>query len=88
MTFIEDIFARLDAAGETVILRELRAGEIFSVSGREFMETVARARSFLASQGLKKGDRVALLAHNEIRWVAMDLAIIAEGLLVVPLYSR
>src|ERR1700733_12271191 len=52
------------------------------------MDLVARARTFLASKGLKKGDRVALLAHNEIRWIAMDLAIIAEGLLVVPLYSR
>jgi long-chain acyl-CoA synthetase len=37
---------------------------------------------------LKKGDRCALLAHNSIQWVAMDLAIMAEGLTVVPLYAR
>ncbi len=43
---------------------------------------------FLGSRGLKKGDRCALLAHNSIRWVAMDLAIMAEGLIVVPLYAR
>jgi long-chain acyl-CoA synthetase len=42
----------------------------------------------LASRGLKKGDRCALLAHNSVRWVAMDLAIMAEGLIVVPLYAR
>jgi long-chain acyl-CoA synthetase len=88
MTFIEDIFRQLDAAGDTIVLRELRSAECVSVSGCRFMDLVARARTFLASKGLKKGDRVALLAHNEIRWVAMDLAIIAEGLLVVPLYSR
>jgi long-chain acyl-CoA synthetase len=29
-----------------------------------------------------------LLAANSIRWVAMDLALMAEGLIVVPLYSR
>jgi long-subunit acyl-CoA synthetase (AMP-forming) len=37
---------------------------------------------------LKKGDRCALLAHNSMQWVAMDLAIMAEGLTVVPLYAR
>jgi long-chain acyl-CoA synthetase len=37
---------------------------------------------------LKAGDRCALLAANSIDWVAMDLAIMAEGLIVVPLYSR
>jgi long-chain acyl-CoA synthetase len=29
-----------------------------------------------------------LLAANSIRWVALDLALMAEGLIVVPLYSR
>jgi len=27
-----------------------------------------------------------LLAANSIRWVAMDLALMAEGLIVVPLF--
>ncbi len=29
-----------------------------------------------------------MLAPNSIRWVAMDLALMAEGLIVVPLYAR
>src|SRR5262249_30687688 len=33
-------------------------------------------------------DRCALLGANSIRWVATDLALMAEGLIVVPLYSR
>jgi long-chain acyl-CoA synthetase len=37
---------------------------------------------------LNKGDRCGLLAANSIRWVAVDLALMAEGLIVVPLYSR
>jgi long-chain acyl-CoA synthetase len=49
---------------------------------------VRKARTFIASKGLKKGERCGLLAVNSIRWVAMDLALMAEGLLVVPLYSR
>jgi long-chain acyl-CoA synthetase len=49
---------------------------------------VVRARTFLAAKNIPKGERCALLAPNSIRWVAMDLAIMAEGLIVVPLYAR
>jgi len=88
MNFLQEIFTRLDASPDTTILQELREGRIVSVTGSELLELVDKARSFLAAQRLKKGDRCALLAHNSIRWVAMDLAIMAEGLIVVPLYAR
>jgi long-chain acyl-CoA synthetase len=88
MNFLENIFSQLEAAGATNVLVELREGGNVTVNGRELLERIDKARSFLASKGLKKGDRCALLAPNSIDWVAMDLAIMAEGLLVVPLYSR
>jgi long-chain acyl-CoA synthetase len=49
---------------------------------------IRKARAFISARGLRKGDRCGLLAPNSIRWVAMDLALMAEGLIVVPLYSR
>ncbi len=52
------------------------------------MSLVKNARAFLARRGVKKGDRCALLAANSVQWVALDLAIIAEGGIVVPLYAR
>ena len=58
------------------------------VTGGELLKLISRARAFLAGKGLHQGDRCALLAQNSIRWVAMDLAIMAEGLIVVPLYAR
>src|SRR5271165_4396321 len=92
MSFLDDIFAQLEAAGATVVLQELRGAETQPVaslqSGRALLELVARARAFLAAKGLSRGDRCALLAHNSVGWVAMDLAIMAEGLIVVPLYAR
>ncbi|HUJ95667.1 MAG TPA: AMP-binding protein [Terriglobales bacterium] len=88
MTFVRDIFAELRTAGDAVILQEVHDGEVRSVSGRELLDLVRKARGFLAAQGLQKGDRCALLAHNSIRWAAVDLAIMAEGLIVVPLYAR
>jgi long-chain acyl-CoA synthetase len=86
--FIGGIFSQLQAAADTRILAEIRGGVVTGVTGSELLELVRKARTFIASKGLKKGDRCGLLAANSIRWVAMDLALMAEGLIVVPLYSR
>ena len=88
MNFLENIFEQLEAAGNTRVLQEIRDGQITGVTGHGLLEQVAEARAFLASKGLKKGDRCALLANNSILWVATDLAMMAEGLIVVPLYAR
>jgi len=86
--FIGEIFSQLQAVADTRILAEIREGEVTGVTGGELLELIRKARTFIASKGLKKGDRCGLLAPNSIRWVAMDLALMAEGLIVVPLYSR
>jgi long-chain acyl-CoA synthetase len=88
LPFIGDIFTQLRTAADTRVLAEIREGEITGVTGNELLELVRKARTFIASKNLKKGDRCGLLAANSIRWVAMDLALMAEGLIVVPLYSR
>ena len=71
-----------------MVLQEIRDGQITGVTGDELLEMIRKARTFLAGRGLNQGDRCALLAANSIRWVAMDLAIVAEGRIVVPLYFR
>jgi long-chain acyl-CoA synthetase len=88
MSFLEDIFARLDASADLPLLTELRESGPVPATGRQLGQMIAQAQAFLASRGLRKGDRCALLAANSIHWVAMDLAIMAGGLIVVPLYSR
>jgi len=88
MNFLENIFAQLDTANDTPVLEELRDGQPVPVKARELLNLVGQARAFVASRGLKQGDRCALLAPNSIQWVALDLAIMAEGVIVVPLYAR
>jgi long-chain acyl-CoA synthetase len=88
MSFLHDILARLERSGDQTVLQELLHGGISGVTGPELLSRVVRAREFIAAENLQKGDRVALLAANSIDWVAMDLAIMAEGLIVVPLYTR
>src|SRR5579863_3095683 len=88
MPFLGDIFAQLKAGADRTVLQEIRDGQTQGVTGAQLLELVAKARSFLASKGLKKGDRFGLLAANSLRWIAVDLAATAEGLIVVPLYFR
>jgi long-chain acyl-CoA synthetase len=88
MTFLENIFERLKQKAGEPVLREIREGKVRAASGDELLGMAQEARHFLVARGLKKGDRCALLGSNSIRWVALDLAMMAEGLVVVPLYSR
>ncbi|HWZ81132.1 MAG TPA: AMP-binding protein [Terriglobales bacterium] len=88
MTFLEQIFASLAQNRDMVVLQELRDGRVVPVTAQQLMSQISQGRSYLRRLRLKKGDRCALLAHNSTQWVAMDLAIMAEGLTVVPLYAR
>lgn len=86
--FLELIFAQLQRADERVVLREIHGETFTNVTGRELLAQVQRARSYVRKFGLVPGDRCALLGANSIQWVAVDLALMSEGIIVVPLYSR
>src|SRR6266536_1664196 len=88
MSFLEQIFTSLEKSGDNVVLQELQADQTVALTARQLLEGVQVARAYLRRLRLKKGDRCALLAHNSNQWVTMDLAIMAEGLTVVPLYAR
>jgi long-chain acyl-CoA synthetase len=86
--FLENTFAQLQKAAGRVVLREIRGTEFVSVSGAELLDHVGCARAFLRQAGVQPGDRCTLLGPNSIRWAAIDLALMAEGAVVVPLYAR
>ena len=86
--FLETILAQLKRANGRVVLREIRGDRFVSVTGRELLDQVQLVRLFLRNSVVQPGDRCALLAPNSIRWTVFHLAIMAEGVIVVPLYSR
>jgi long-chain acyl-CoA synthetase len=49
---------------------------------------VARWQSALEADGLKPGDRVAVMLRNSPEWVIFDQAALGLGLVVVPLYTQ
>jgi long-chain acyl-CoA synthetase len=88
MNFLENIFVNLDRSGSRPVLQEARENGLVPVTSGELRLQVELARAFVRGAGLNKGDRCALLAANSIRWVALDLALIAEGVIAVQLNTR
>ena len=88
MSFLNRIFDNLRDHPERAKLIEVHTTQLRGTDGRGMLDLVAKARGFLSSRGVKPGDRVAILAPNSVRWVAADLAALASGAIVVPLYDR
>jgi len=88
MNFIENILHRLKQEPHRPVLREARDGKFVTSTCADLLAQIRAARTFIRRSGLKKGDRVGLLAPNSAAWAAIDLALTAEGVIVVPLYSR
>ena len=88
MNFLQTIFSNLARSPRKTVLQEVREDGLHSVSGAGLLNWIGQARRRLREAGLRPGDRCGLLGPNSSRWVAMNLAIMAEGAMAVPLYSR
>lgn len=86
--FLECIFDNLETKPDRAAISEVHGNELRTSDGRALLDLIARARAFVASAGVQPGDRVAVLAPNSARWVCADLAVLASGAIVVPLYDK
>ncbi|AUX24391.1 long-chain fatty acid--CoA ligase [Sorangium cellulosum] len=53
----------------------------------EFGQRVTRFRGGLASLGIQRGDRVALISNNRVEWAVAAYACFTLGVAVVPMYE-
>ena len=64
-----------------------RAGDWSPVSSDEFGKHVAAAAAWMKTQGVMRGDRVAILSESRYEWAVVDLAILTLGAVSVPFYA-
>jgi len=88
MNFLEHILNNLERSGERAVLQEPHESGLVAATGGELRAQIEIARAFFRNAKLQKGDRCVLLAPNSIRWVAADIALMADGVIVVPLNTR
>lgn len=88
MSFLPTIFDHLEHKPQLAKLSEIHLTTPRGTDGTGMLELIARARASIRAAGVSPGDRVATLAPNSVRWVAADLAALAEGGVVVPMFDR
>ena len=88
MSFIETFFANLRENPSRPFVTEVHGRRMVRAHGATLLARIANARGAARSRGVRPGDRVVLLAPNSANWVAADLALLAEGAIVVPMYAR
>jgi len=59
-----------------------------NITWEETANRVAQIQAALAGDGLKPGDRVAIMLRNCPQWVQFEQAALGLGLVVVPLYTN
>lgn len=83
---IADYFKAHLGTPDLVLYRQFSGDAWVDVTVAEVASLLARWQSAFATLGLVVGDRVALCVKNSVDWVAIDLAALGLGLVVVPLY--
>ncbi|MFE6838405.1 AMP-dependent synthetase/ligase [Streptomyces sp. NPDC057705] len=75
-----------EAPGEAVLARKERDGSWRDVTAAEFAAEVLAVAKGLIAEGLREGDRLAIMARTTYEWTLLDFAGWAAGLVTVPIY--
>lgn len=70
------------------VIRYKKDGQYLGMSYSELYKKTESFALGLASLGIKRGDRVAIIAESRMEWVVSDMAILALGAVNVPLYPN
>ena len=80
-------FTRAAEKGDAPFLWVKKDGQWVSTSWAEAARQVAALAAGLKAIGMKRGDRVMLVAENRPEWCISDLGIMAAGCITVPTYT-
>jgi long-chain acyl-CoA synthetase len=82
-----DVFALTAGRGEQTVMLCLTPGNGWQpITANELRRRVMAMAGALRAWGLRRGDRVAILAENRWEWAVTDFAVLALGAVDVPLY--
>ncbi|MFJ6798931.1 AMP-dependent synthetase/ligase [Streptomyces sp. NPDC091268] len=75
-----------EAPDEPVLARKDRDGTWRDVTAARFAAEVLAVAKGLIAEGLREGDRLAIMARTTYEWTLLDFAGWAAGLVTVPIY--
>ena len=83
---VNDVFLRATSRGSERAILTQSGDEWKPVSCNGLYWRVQRVAAWLVQQGVRKGDRVALIAENRWEWAVTDFACLAIGAVDVPMF--
>jgi long-chain acyl-CoA synthetase len=83
---VNDIFFSVIDRGSDRVMQIKRDGRWVPISSRELYRDVISTAKTLQNWGIRRGDRVAILAENRPEWAIADYATMLIGAVVVPVY--
>ncbi len=87
MANIASLLAAQLATPDRALYRQFADGAWRDYAAAEIAELAARWQAAFRREGFRPGDRIAIGLRNGTGWVALDLAALGAGLVVVPLYA-
>ena len=86
-TLTELFFTAVDENPSRVAFeRMISEGDLHSLSYTEVLSEVQKVSSALMSNGIARGDRVAILSENRTEWALADYGCLCTGVIDVPIY--
>ncbi len=70
-----------------LLIGQCRQGSIVGLSTRDWFDKLRDVSLGLSSLGIGRGDRVVIMSESRPEWLLVDLAALAFGAVVVPVYS-
>jgi long-chain acyl-CoA synthetase len=84
---LNDILSTVHQSHRERVMLHRQASGWTVISSAELYRNVVGLSRVLASWGIHKGDRVAILSENRPEWTTTDFAALALGAVTVPIYS-
>jgi long-chain acyl-CoA synthetase len=86
-TVHEQVLYRLQSRSLPIVYHDIIEGKVITYDTGVVREQILAAAAALKVMGIGKGDRVALVGLNSVRYLILDVAIGLAGAASVPLYS-
>lgn len=86
MINLAQLLAQYLSSPDKVLYSQFMDGAWRDFSARDVAHLATRWQQAFRREGLQAGERVAICLRNGVSWVAVDMAALGLGLVVVPLY--
>src|SRR5689334_18347707 len=84
---LNDIFYSIVDSGRERVMLHRHPVDWVPISARELYRDVTGVACAMASWGISKGDRIAILSENRPEWTIADFACQLLGAVSVPIYA-